>query len=415
MRFLRVLAAVLAVVLLLGAGWWGLRRYQTRAQGTPQAVEVADATLPAAVDGAAVVGLGEATHGTREFWTARQVLTEKLITEHGYTAVAIEGDFGGGRVVDAYLRTGQGTAEQAAAALGFRIYRNEDVVAFLTMLREHNAALPPERQVAFYGIDFQRFDRNKEQLEAYLRPVDPDLADRVAAATAPLDDDVVPVDKAVVAETLPELQAALDTFTADRENLTAATDPDGYALAGQNLRVIIQMLEMSETDALGRQVRDEQLAENVTWVVDRESAAGRGGVVLLAHNSHVSRVPTGGGGAVWSGTILAEQYGRRYVAIGTDLRAGTFSAGETDGSITMRQPYRGIFDGTRIGYVDLRTLAPENRRLMEQQTAMAAVGAAWAGWMGLVPFSHSYTVAPAQAYDALVYVQQSTPTVPRDW
>ena len=408
----RILAIAATTVLALGAAGYGGYLFTTRAQGTPQAVEIDKAVLPTAVDGAAVTAIGEATHGTSEIYAARQVLTEKLITDHGYTAVALEADFGGGRVADDYVRDGVGTPEQAAAALGFRVYRNEEMASLLRMLREHNAALPPEQRVGFYGIDCQRADLNKQQLEEYLRPVAPDLADQVAQATAALTDDAAARPGATGKQTLPEVEAAFDALNQREADLVAATDEEAFRAAQQNLRVLVQNTQVSSArSSQGQSPRDTYMADNTTWVVDQQ--AGRGGVVLLAHNGHMSRIPTGAGNATWSGVLLTEKYQDRYVAIGTDMHAGRFAADpEVEGSVSVRQPYRGIFDGTRIGYVDLAEVSPQNRALLEEPAWMVAIGAEWSGWMGYLPFSHSFQVAPAKAYDALVYVQESTPTTP---
>lgn len=339
------------------------------------------------------------------------MLTEKLISQHGFGAVALEADFGGGRVADAYVRGGVGTAEEAAAALGFAIYRNDDMVALLRMLREHNVRLPPEQQVAFYGIDFQRVELNRQQADAYLRPLDPALADELATALQDLDDDTLSsTSRQTYKEAAPVVQSVLERFQARRDEFVARTDQESWELTEQDLRVLSQLTQMQST-GFSQPTRDTFMAANLTWMVDRQAAAGRDGVVLLAHHGHVSRVPTGLSSGTWSGVILAQEYGERYVAIGTDGRRMGFNDGNgTTATVTMRQPYRGVFEGRRLGYVDFTTLSAQNRALMQDQQPMLSVGARWAGWMRLVPPLYVIRVAPAQAYDALVYVDEGTST-----
>lgn len=77
-RTRQVLSGIVVAVLVVAAGAWGVRLVLTRAQGTPQAVEVEQAVLPSRVEGAAVVGIGEATHGTREL---NEVLSDALLAE----------------------------------------------------------------------------------------------------------------------------------------------------------------------------------------------------------------------------------------------------------------------------------------------------------------------------------------------
>ena len=103
--------------------------------------------------------LGEASHGTHEFYKARADITRRLITEKGFNAVAVEADWPDAYRVNCYVR-GAGDDETAEEALsGFKrfptwMWRNTDVVDFVEWLHERNDGLPPDaRQAGFYGLD----------------------------------------------------------------------------------------------------------------------------------------------------------------------------------------------------------------------------------------------------------------------
>ncbi|CAA9482236.1 MAG: Erythromycin esterase homolog, partial [uncultured Sphingomonadaceae bacterium] len=114
--------------------------------------------LLAAIGDARFVLLGEATHGTQEFYRERARISERLVRERGFRAVVIEGDWPDTGRVNDYVR-GIGADRTAEAALGdFRdfprwMWRNAEFRDFVESLRAHNAALPPAQRVGIYGMD----------------------------------------------------------------------------------------------------------------------------------------------------------------------------------------------------------------------------------------------------------------------
>lgn len=105
------------------------------------------------LDGVRVVGLGEATHGTREFFTLKHRLVEHLVLEHGFTVVAFEADTDGCRPLDTYVTTGRGDPVRALRELGYWTWNTEEVLDMLRWVRAHNAGTPAGSAVRFVGVD----------------------------------------------------------------------------------------------------------------------------------------------------------------------------------------------------------------------------------------------------------------------
>ena len=84
---------------------------------------------------------------------------KKLLEERGVRAFALEGDCGGCEAVDRYIHGGEGTAQEAAAAIGFAIYRTEEMAELVSYLREYNENASAGEDVRFYGFDMQRISR----------------------------------------------------------------------------------------------------------------------------------------------------------------------------------------------------------------------------------------------------------------
>lgn len=107
----------------------------------------------AGLGGVRVVGLGEATHGSREFFTLKHRLVEYLVTEQAFTVFALEADQDRCRALDAYVTTGAGDAVQGLRDLGYWTWNTQEVLALLTWLRVHNTTAPAGGAVRVVGVD----------------------------------------------------------------------------------------------------------------------------------------------------------------------------------------------------------------------------------------------------------------------
>lgn len=144
------------------------------------------------VGDARFVLLGEATHGTHEFYAARAMLTRRLIEEKGFCAVAVEADWPDACRVSRFIR-GLGDDRDADEALGdFEcfpawMWRNAEVAEFVSWLREHNAELARDERVGFFGLDMYSLRGSMAAVIDYLEKVDPEAASRARKRYARFD------------------------------------------------------------------------------------------------------------------------------------------------------------------------------------------------------------------------------------
>ncbi|HWG55843.1 MAG TPA: erythromycin esterase family protein [Gaiellaceae bacterium] len=277
-----------------------------------------------------VVLLGEDTHGTHEFYAERARITQRLIAERRFRAVAIEGEWGDARRVDAYVR-GRGGDRSAEQALGdFRsfgrwMWANEPFAAFLEWLRDHNARLPEHARVGVYGIDAQDLLGAVDAALSELRAVDAALAARARAQYACF----------ARWRATPETYGAFPDESghgcAEAAAAVARDLRDGRApfAALQSARLVVaaernaRARHRGGTDAWN--LRDRQMAD----VVDAVAAHVRGGVVAWAHNTHVgdARATDLYGGDGWSvGHLLRERHAARVALVGFTTARGTVTA-----------------------------------------------------------------------------------------
>src|SRR5204863_6144591 len=130
---------------------------------------------------ARVVLLGEATHGTSEFYRARAAITRRLIEQHGFGIVAVEADWPDAAAIDRYVRqkAPRAATEPAFCRFPTWMWRNTEVHDFVEWLRAHDAPLDPERRAGFFGLDIYNMNASMRAVIDYLDKIDADAA-RVA-------------------------------------------------------------------------------------------------------------------------------------------------------------------------------------------------------------------------------------------
>jgi erythromycin esterase-like protein len=333
------------------------------------------------VGDARYVLLGEASHGTHEFYRDRVDITKRLVMDKGFTAIATEADWPDASRVDRYVR-GEGSDTSAGAALGdFRrfpawMWRNDDVVALVDWLRAHNDALPKGvPRVGFYGLDLYSLRSSMQAVLEYLEQVDPAAAARVRERYACFDhfrgDDQVygfltgsgaseSCERAVV-EVLVELRRrASDAAQRD----AGGTDDDLFS-AEQNARVVVNAEEyyrrMYRGDVSTWNLRDTHMAETLETVVAHLAHRVRAPkVAVWAHNSHLgdaSATEMGQRGELNVGQLVRARHGSDAVLVGFTTHHGRVTAASDWGGLAerkhvrpaLRDSFEATFHDTHIG------------------------------------------------------------------
>ncbi|MGW7572960.1 erythromycin esterase family protein [Streptomyces sp. NPDC054765] len=111
-----------------------------------------------------VLGMGEATHGTAEFFRLKHRLLRFLVARMGFTTLAMEASSSASQAVNDYVLHGSGDAASVVAGLGFWTWRTHEMLAVVNWMREHNRTAPPGRTVQFIGIDPQRWRTSRRDL-----------------------------------------------------------------------------------------------------------------------------------------------------------------------------------------------------------------------------------------------------------
>jgi erythromycin esterase-like protein len=308
------------------------------------------APLLSRIGNARLVLLGEASHGTHEFYRIRAEITKRLIREKGFRAVAIEGDWPDAYTVNRYVRGRAGFDEASDALDGFLrfpqwMWRNADVLDFLGWLRGWNDARPDDdAKVGFYGLDLYSLRASMAAVLSYLHQVDPEAAQRAARRYACFDqfgEDPQTYGYATASGMSAScetevLRQLMELLARGREYATrdGRLEPDALFFAAQNAKVVASAeryyREMFRGRASSWNLRDLHMAETLdalgTFLEDRRSGAK---IVVWAHNSHVGdarATEMSRRGELNLGQLVRERAGERAVLIGFTTFSGTVTA-----------------------------------------------------------------------------------------
>lgn len=322
------------------------------------------------VGDARFVLIGEASHGTHEFYRERAQITKRLITEKGFSAVAVEADFPDANRVNRYVIGSDEDADAVVALEGFQrfpawMWRNADVLDFIGWLRSHNDDLPVGVQkVGFHGLDLYSLHSSIEAVLTYLKKVDPEGADRAReryscfdhfgtdsqkygyAAAKGLADSC----EDEVAKQLAELHERSSEL-ARRDGQVAADD---FFFAEQNARLVKNAEEyyrmMYRSDVSSWNLRDMHMMETLVALDNHLSEPKKKAkIVVWEHNSHLgdaSATEMGTRGEWNVGQLTRHRFRDQAILIGFTTYNGTVTAATNWGGDAERKRVRPALAGS---------------------------------------------------------------------
>lgn len=388
---------------------------------------------------ARVTLIGEATHGTADFYRERVEITKRLIQEAGVVAVAAEADWPDALRVNGFVR-GEGSDRDAEEALrDFRrfpgwMWRNREVEAFVDWLRDWNDRLPPGApRVGFYGLDLYSMWTSIEAVLDHLDRADPAAADRARGRYGCFDhfdrDEQVYAYEAGIGGAEPcedEVVAVLADLLRDAGRADAADrdgDPDRRFAAEQNARLVVDAERYHRATFRGGvetwNLRDRHMAETLDALLrhlDRRNGAPARAAVW-AHNSHVGDARAselGEAGELDLGQLAREAYGGDAFLIGLTTHSGTVTAASRWGDPAERKRVRPALPGSwedllhRAGHERFLLMPPDlpGRRLER------AIGVIYLP--ATERRSHYFEARIADRFDAVVHLDRTTAVEPID-
>ncbi len=397
----------------------------------------------ALVGDARFVLIGEASHGTHEFYKYRAEITKRLIREKGFSAIAVEADFPDAYRVNRFVR-GLGEDKNANDALSdftrfpLWMWRNSDVLDFVAWLRAHNDGLEIDKKIGFYGLDLYSLHSSMKAVLDYLENVDPEAAKQARfryscfedfgedaqsyGYAASFDLRMSCEDEAV--RQLVELQKRAPEY-ANRDGFVAR---DEYFFAEQNARLVKNAEEYYRAMFQGRvsswNLRDRHMAETLHALaahLETENQSAK--IVVWAHNSHLgdARATEMGERGEWNvGQLARERYKTDACSIGFTTHAGTVAAAtnwDEPAQLKKVRPshkdsYEQIFHQTELPRFFLSLRDRQTEEFLRQPQLERAIGVIYRPETERV--SHYFTARLSEQFDGVIHFDETHAVLPLD-
>jgi len=283
-----------------------------------------------------IVGLGEATHGTSEFFKAKHRIFQYLVEQHGFKVFAFEADFGESLFINQAIQEGRVADIRGLMIkyMHFWTWKTEEVLDLLEWMATYNQGKAAEDKVQYMGVDCQYNTYNPQWVMTYLQKHDEEfyleskeLLEGFTKKTRDLYDKDIPINDAAYESDKQELTKIAQLFENRKDQLVEASSIKEYELHLKILEVVKQTFEVAYQGRQGQGVkfRDQYMAENTMWLPKYFQDEK---VVLWAHNYHVSRTDNGPS----MGKVMSNNYGANYHIIGFTFSTGGFTAVAYDGT-----------------------------------------------------------------------------------
>lgn len=376
-----------------------------------------------------IVGLGEATHGTREFFQIKHRLLEFLLTEMGFNAFALEASFAACQPINDYVLHGKGDRATVLSGQFYIPWDMEEFAEMLDWIRTYNQNVPEEKKIRFYGLDLLSNGLGRTRVLAYLSK---HAADKVAATDSLfqalakieakwptlMDDN----DKKNLEEILPQLGRLIDHLTANQNNYVSGSSAGEFDQVLQYTRVMRQWIMANTAE---RSERSAYMADNLMYWIERERPDAK--FVISLHNNHISfrEIQGEGDGEIVCrlGCCLRKKYGTQYYAFGFDFSEGSYLSriiqpGQPPGDLK-----EGVLSPAPLGslpwylsqtnrgnlILDLRT--PAGNPVVEEWLSTSQ-GVYIANWAYQSPSEVYEERVPKKNYDGIVFIKKTTATRP---
>ena len=381
---------------------------------------------------ARVVLLGEATHGTSEFYRARAAISRLLIERHGFNIIAVEADWPDAARIDRFVRRKPHapSEQQAFARFPTWMWRNAEVHDFVVWLRAHNEQLAAHKRVEFRGLDIYSLGSSIAAVLAYLDKNDPAAAKearRRYGCLTPWQEEPARYGRAVLygrEPCEPQVVAQLqDLLNSRLENMK--DDGEAFFDAAQNARIVRAAEQyyriMYEGSRESWNLRDRHMFETLQHVMMARPDAK---AIVWAHNSHIGNAAAtsmGWEGEFNIGELCRTAYAAEVVAIGFGTDRGTVAAAD-DWDEPMRvknvlpardDSYERLFRDTGLSR-SLTDWRPHDRRELREVLSAPrlerAIGVVYRPDTELL--SHYFKAVLSEQFDAFVWFEETRAVTP---
>lgn len=359
-----------------------------------------------------IFSIGEAAHGCKEMQELKLSVFKEMVEKRGFTAFALEADYGECAEINRYIQGGEGSAEEMVQKFAFPIYHTKEMAELISWMREWNESAPEEKKIRFYGFDMQdpegSYDFLKDYSLSHKLTTEEEFSKNL--------DCIKGENFSLNATNAEGVIAFLDSLKEKVEKSSEEENKDKQDFL-MELNTVRQAAETWLSKEDSSVLRDRDMEENVKKILEIEQKIGSGKLVISAHDGHIQKE-----NSIYNsmGVLLTKDFGEAYYAIGTDVW-----------KVTDNIKVLGEAKRTVQSFVSIDPLAAQARfakgkqyalyfsgitdekskvyQLIHNPMKMLQLGEGYTFVMRFFPNSYRVKSEPVQRYDGMIYLYEGKP------
>ena len=377
-----------------------------------------------------ILSIGEAAHGCKEMQELKLSVFKEMVEKRGFTAFALEADYGECAEINRYVQGGEGSAEEMVQKFAFPIYHTKEMAELISWMREWNASAPEDKKVRFYGFDMQDPEGSYAFLKEYSLSHKLTSEEEFSKNLDCIKDENFSLNEKNAGEVITFLDSLKEKVEkspeeAEKEKRNAAneqeaTDKQAFK-ENQDFLMELNTVRQAAETWLSKEnssvLRDRDMEENVEKILEIEQKIGSGKLVISAHDGHIQKE-----NPIYNsmGVLLTKDFGEAYYAIGTDVWKVTDNikvlgeAKRTVQSFVSVDPLaaQARFAKGKQYALYFSSITDEKSKvyqLIHTPMEMLQLGEGYSFLLRFLPNSYRVKGAPVQRYDSMIYLYEGNP------
>ena len=377
-----------------------------------------------------ILSIGEAAHGCKEMQELKLSVFKEMVEKRGFTAFALEADYGECAEINHYIQGGEGSAEEMVQKFAFPIYHTKEMAELISWMREWNASALEEKKVRFYGFDMQDPEGSYAFLKEYslshkltseeefsknldcIKGENFSLNEKNAGEVISFLDSL----KEKAEKSLEEAQTEKGNKADEQEGTDKQAFKENLDFL-MELNTVRQAAETWLSKENSSVLRDRDMEENVKKILEIEQKIGSGKLVVSAHDGHIQKE-----NPIYNsmGVLLTKDFGEAYYAIGTDVWKVTDNikvlgeAKRTVQSFVSVDPLaaQARFAKGKQYALYFSSITDEKSKvyqLIHTPMEMLQLGEGYSFLLRFLPNSYRVKGDPVQRYDSMIYLYEGNP------
>lgn len=429
-KIVLTLLAFLLVCILLYFGKLKFEELQAHREIKEVQVEMKPLSAEYIPENISILSIGEAAHGCKEMQELKLSVFKEMVEKRGFTAFALEADYGECAEINRYVQGGEGSAEEMVQKFAFPIYHTKEMAELISWMREWNASAPEDKKVRFYGFDMQDPEGSYAFLKEYSLSHKLTSEEEFSKNLDCIKDENFSLNEKNAGEVITFLDSLKEKVEkspeeAEKEKRNAAneqeaTDKQAFK-ENQDFLMELNTVRQAAETWLSKEnssvLRDRDMEENVKKILEIEQKIGSGKLVISAHDGHIQKENT-----IYNsmGVLLTKDFGEAYYAIGTDVWKVTDNikvlgeAKRTVQSFVSVDPLaaQARFAKGKQYALYFSSITDEKSKvyqLIHTPMEMLQLGEGYSFLLRFLPNSYRVKGAPVQRYDSMIYLYEGNP------